>query len=226
MPRLFLARSGAPSVRRSALPLALLSMAAVLVAAGTSTVALPAFASAVGRAEFDAASQHLDLAADATPSAVPPRDAVTTTQLTPVQWPIDPASAVSSPFGPRIAPCAGCSTSHSGADLVPGEGTPVAAIADGTVVEAGFFGELGEHLMIRNDVDGATVTSVYGHLVAGSMPLAVGDRVARGAIVGRVGSTGESTGPHLHLGVLDAGGAPEDPIGWLSAHATQPWPAG
>jgi murein DD-endopeptidase MepM/ murein hydrolase activator NlpD len=112
---------------------------------------------------------------------------------------------------------------HSGVDLVPGAGTPIAAIADGTVVQAGFFGDLGEHVMIRHHVDGQTVTSVYGHMIAGSMHLAVGDRVARGEIVGRVGDTGQSTGAHLHFGILDSAGIPEDPMAWMRAHVTQPW---
>jgi murein DD-endopeptidase MepM/ murein hydrolase activator NlpD len=213
-------------LHRSRLALIAVLAAGVLTAAGVSAVAVPAFASAVEQARFDSASQHLDLAAGVTPDPVPSRDAVTVTQFTPVQWPIDPATRISSPFGPRIAPCGGCSTMHSGVDLVPGAGTPIAAISDGTVVEAGFFGELGEHVMIRHEVNGETVTSVYGHMIGGSMHLAVGDHVAMGQTVGLVGSTGESTGAHLHFGILDAAGAPEDPMAWMTAHVTQPWPAG
>jgi murein DD-endopeptidase MepM/ murein hydrolase activator NlpD len=204
-------------------PPALASVAAVLLVAGASAVALPAYASALEHAQYDAASQHLDLAAHASAITVAPRDSVTVSTVTLVQWPIDPASEISSPFGPRIAPCGGCSTEHRGVDLVPGAGTPIAAIADGTVVEAGFFGELGEHVMVEHDVNGETVTSVYGHMIAGSMPLAVGDHVTRGQQLGLVGSTGESTGAHLHFGILDAGGTPEDPMAWMRAHVTQPW---
>ncbi|GAA2088088.1 hypothetical protein GCM10009840_27820 [Pseudolysinimonas kribbensis] len=199
------------------------SLTAVLIAAGTTVVALPAFASVVEHARFDAASQHLDLAAHTDPIRVAPRDGVTMTSITLVQWPIDPATRMSSGFGRRIPPCGGCSSMHSGVDLVPGAGTPIAAIADGTVVKAGFFGDLGEHVMIRHDVNGETVTSVYGHMIAGSLHLAVGDHVTRGEIVGRVGDTGESTGTHLHFGILDASGTPEDPLAWMRAHVTQPW---
>ncbi|WP_284254989.1 M23 family metallopeptidase [Pseudolysinimonas kribbensis] len=156
------------------------SLTAVLIAAGTTVVALPAFASVVEHARFDAASQHLDLAAHTDPIRVAPRDGVTMTSITLVQWPIDPATRMSSGFGRRIPPCGGCSSMHSGVDLVPGAGTPIAAIADGTVVKAGFFGDLGEHVMIRHDVNGETVTSVYGHMIAGSLHLAVGDHVTRG----------------------------------------------
>lgn len=210
-------------LRSLKLPVVAASATAALLIGGTTAAALPAFASAVERARFDAASQHLELAAHADPIRVTPRDGVTMSTVSLVQWPIDPASPISSPFGPRIAPCGGCSTMHRGVDLVPGEGTPVAAIADGTVVEAGFFGELGEHVMVRHDVDGVIVTSVYGHLVAGSMHLAAGDHVSRGQIVGLVGDTGESTGAHLHFGILDASGVPEDPMRWMAAHVTRTW---
>jgi murein DD-endopeptidase MepM/ murein hydrolase activator NlpD len=201
----------------------LLPVSAVLAIAAVSAATLPAFAEALDRTAYDTASQHLALAASTTPVVPAPRDGVTVTVFTPVQWPIDPATEVSSPFGPRIAPCAGCSTMHSGVDLVPGEGTPIAAVAEGTVVEAGFFGDLGQHVMIRHEVDGETVTSVYGHMIAGSSPLHVGDHIAMGQLVGEVGDTGESTGAHLHFGILDASGAPEDPLAWMTAHVTQPW---
>jgi murein DD-endopeptidase MepM/ murein hydrolase activator NlpD len=203
----------------------LLPIAAVLVAAGATGVSLPAVASALDDAQYDAASQHLDLAAHTTRAAVAPRDGVTVSTFTPVQWPIDPTTRISSPFGPRAAPCATCSTMHSGVDLVPGEGTPIAAIADGTVVVAEFSGDLGVHVEIRHDVNGETVTSVYGHMLAGSMGVHVGDTVTRGEVVGRVGDTGESTGAHLHFGILDAGGDPESPLAWMGDHVTQPWPA-
>jgi murein DD-endopeptidase MepM/ murein hydrolase activator NlpD len=205
------------------LPLAAASAAAVLLVGGMSAAAVPAFASALEQAQFDAASQHVALAAHEEPIPIAPRDDVTVTRFTPVQWPIDPRTAISSPFGPRIAPCAGCSTLHRGVDLVPGEGTPIHAIADGTVVEAGFFGELGQHVMVRHVVNGTTVTSVYGHMLAGSATVTVGQRVTRGELLGNVGSTGESTGAHLHFGILDAAGTPEDPMAWMRAHVTQPW---
>lgn len=229
VPRCAPPRAPRPTPRRPPLSRSVLlsiagaSLTAVLIAAGTTAVALPAVASAVEQAEFDAASQHLRLAAHTDPVRVAPRDGVTMTTVATVQWPIDPATRMSSGFGRRIAPCGGCSSMHSGVDLVPGAGTPIAAIADGTVVQAGFFGDLGEHVMIRHDVNGETVTSVYGHMIAGSMRLAVGDHVARGEIVGRVGDTGESTGAHLHFGILDASGTPEDPIAWMRAHVTQSW---
>jgi murein DD-endopeptidase MepM/ murein hydrolase activator NlpD len=214
-------------LRRSLLLSVTLPAAALVVAGSATGVALPAWASIVESVQRGDASQHLGLAPDAADGiVVPPRDDVEVTVHTAVQWPVDPAAAITSPFGPRRAPCAGCSTMHRGVDLVPGSGTPIAAIADGVVTEVGDpSGELGVHVYVQSVVDGATVTSVYGHMILGSMHLAVGDRVARGEIVGRVGSTGGSTGPHLHFGILDAAGDPEDPIAWLGAHATVPWTA-
>jgi murein DD-endopeptidase MepM/ murein hydrolase activator NlpD len=211
-----------PSFR---LPVVVASVTAAAAVAVACSLAAPAYASALQQERFDAASQHLDLASATAPVAVAPRDGVTVTMRTPVQWPIDPSTEITSPFGPRIAPCAGCSTEHQGVDLVPGAGTPIAAIADGTVVEAGFYGELGEHVTVEHVVDGETVTSVYGHMIAGSMHLAPGDHVTRGQIVGLVGSTGESTGAHLHFGILDADGTAIDPMAWMGAHVTQPWAA-
>ncbi|MGN6324712.1 M23 family metallopeptidase [Pseudolysinimonas sp.] len=215
-----------PPLRLPSVRLSIVAGSAALALAGAgAAIAVPAYASALQQERYDAASQHLDLTARTAPITIAPRDGVTVTQLTPVQWPIDPASPISSPFGHRVAPCGGCSTAHQGVDLTPGAGTPVAAIADGTVVEAGVYGELGEHVTIRNDADGEVVTSVYGHLIAGTMPLHPGDTVARGQILGRVGSTGESTGTHLHFGILDAGGTAIDPLGWMRAHVTQTWGA-
>lgn len=165
-------------------------------------------------------------APEAEPSIAPARDAYGITILPPpetpdrVSWPVPATTPVSSPFGPRIAPCPGCSTDHHGVDLIPGEGTPVTAVASGVVVEAAAdsAGELGVHVVIRHTIRGHTVDSVYGHLLAGSMPLAVGDRVARAQQIGLVGSTGESTGPHLHFGVYVDGQA-VDPIAWLASTA-------
>jgi murein DD-endopeptidase MepM/ murein hydrolase activator NlpD len=158
-----------------------------------------------------------------TPAVLSP-DAFTVESFSVVQWPIDPSSPISSPFGPRSAPCDGCSTMHRGVDFTPGLGTPIAAIADGVVTEVGNpSGELGVYAIVQHDIDGEIVSSVYGHMQSGSMHLKVGDTVHRGDIVGSVGDTGESTGPHLHFGILDAAGTPINPINWMTAHVNQTW---
>jgi murein DD-endopeptidase MepM/ murein hydrolase activator NlpD len=138
-----------------------------------------------------------------------------------IAWPVvDPT--ISSPFGSRDAPCGGCSTFHDGVDYTPGVGTPVMAIADGTVtlVIEGDEG-LGTHIEVQHNVDGRVLTSTYGHLESGSPLVFVGQAVAAGQSIGRVGSTGQSTGPHLHLELSTADGIRFDADEWLRQRL--PW---
>ncbi len=156
----------------------------------------------------------------ATTAALPARDAFNVISYSTVEWPIDPASPVGDGFGPRTPPCAGCSSFHRGTDFTPGAGTPIGAIANGVVTEVGDpSGELGVYAIIQHTIDGVTVSSVYGHMKFGSMPLTVGEVVTRGQLVGLVGDTGLSTGAHLHFGILDAAGTPINPLTWIRAHA-------
>jgi murein DD-endopeptidase MepM/ murein hydrolase activator NlpD len=87
---------------------------------------------------------------------------------------------------------------HVGVDLVAHYGTPVAAVADGRVESAGWSGELGRCIRIRHD---GAVVSIYGHLSEISPGIEEGATVREGEIIGRVGSTGLSTGAHLHYGI-------------------------
>ena len=152
------------------------------------------------------------------------RDGFAVTSYTTVQWPIDPSSRIGDGFGYRAAPCAGCSTFHRGTDFNPGLGSPIAAIADGVVTEVGNpSGELGVYAIIQHSIDGVVFSSVYGHMEFGSLQLAVGQTVSRGQLVGLVGDTGESTGPHLHFGILTASGDPINPLTWIRQHANVPY---
>jgi murein DD-endopeptidase MepM/ murein hydrolase activator NlpD len=139
-----------------------------------------------------------------------------------VLWPVSASTAVSGSYGPREAPCAGCSTFHKGADLTPGEGSPIQVIADGIVrsVSAVDDGGLGVHAVIDHVIDGQKVSSVYGHMIQGSLRLSEGQTVTAGQLVGNVGSTGQSTGPHLHFEILLGGTEPTDPLAWLAVHAS------
>lgn len=134
-----------------------------------------------------------------------------------VQWPF----AVGVPIGDRYGSTWGRHSAHHGLDFNPGIGAPVQAIADGivTFAEEG-NGDLGVHMMITHSINGRTITSVYAHLLNGSMRFKVGDRVRVGTVIGNVGDTGYSTGPHLHfeirLGGID--GAWTDPLDWLRAN--------
>ncbi len=129
---------------------------------------------------------------------------------------------ISSYFGYRS--CSGCSSDHQGLDFNPGEGTPIQAIADGTVITASRpGGSWGEYVEIEHVINGQRIVSLYAHMLEGSVPLQVGQTVTVGTLVGQVGNTGQSTGAHLHLGVyLDGSsvtGRATDPYAWLTENA-------
>lgn len=134
-----------------------------------------------------------------------------------VQWPFV-SSPISSDFGARSAPCRGCSSYHNGLDFTPGAGTPIAAMSAGVVREVNHSTSgLGTHVIIDHQIDGQLVSSVYGHMQAGSTTVVPGQTVNVGTPVGLVGNTGASTGAHLHFEV-HVQGAPTDPFAWLMAH--------
>lgn len=145
------------------------------------------------------------------------RDNYTVTAPPPLRWPLD-SLKLADGFGPRAAPCAACSSFHEGVDFDPGRGAPVYAIAAGVVVETANpnYAALGTYVVIQHTIDGVTIDSVYGHMQSGSMPLGVGDTVKVGQVIGLVGSTGASTGPHLHF-ELRINGSPINPLPWLHA---------
>lgn len=157
------------------------------------------------------------------PPPPPPTRVAVSIALTPssssasLQYPVAPGTKVLSPFGPRS--CAGCSSDHQGVDLGAPGGSTVWAIADGVVVEtsAPGYASLGTHVRIQHVIDGEMVTSVYAHMVAGSMPFSVGDTVVAGQALGAVGCTGSCTGNHLHVEIRPGGGSAVDPMAWLAA---------
>lgn len=104
-----------------------------------------------------------------------------------------PGLPLSSGFGTRADPFLGTLAFHSGLDLVAGPGTPARATASGTVVSAGWNGNYGLMVELQHDHG---YTTRYAHL--SSVDLSAGQTVNTGDIVGRTGSTGRSTGPHLH----------------------------
>jgi len=129
----------------------------------------------------------------------------------PLRKPVDGDGDLVSSFGVRMDPFTGSPAMHTGVDL-PGEtGTPVRATADGKVTAAGWSGGYGRVI----DVDhGNGLSTRYGHL--SSIDVEVGQSVRTGQIVGRVGSTGRSTGPHLHYETR-LRGEPVDPTKFLRA---------
>lgn len=87
---------------------------------------------------------------------------------------------------------------HEGVDLATHYGAPVKAVADGRVQAAGWCGELGRCVRIQHQ---GSIVSIYGHLSRISVGLVPGDNVEVGEVIGRVGTSGLSTGPHLHFGI-------------------------
>jgi murein DD-endopeptidase MepM/ murein hydrolase activator NlpD len=98
---------------------------------------------------------------------------------------------------------------HLGVDFAAPRGTPVVAVADGEVIEAGWAGYHGRHVGIRH-ADGST--SGYSHLERIAPGLAIGSRVSKGEVIGAVGTSGLATGPHLHFAVTRRG-KPVNPLG-------------
>ena len=117
------------------------------------------------------------------------------------------ASRISSGFGFRLHPLLGYSRLHKGTDFAAEWGAPVHAMADGRVSRAGWSGGYGQMIVIAHSGD---LGSGYAHL--SSLAVASGERVRRGQVIGHVGSTGLSTGPHLHFEVYRNGVA-VDPQG-------------
>jgi murein DD-endopeptidase MepM/ murein hydrolase activator NlpD len=123
-----------------------------------------------------------------------------------MKTPIDGAR-MSSGFGMRLHPILGYSRLHKGVDFAAGSGTPIMAAASGTVVYAGTYRGYGNHIRIRH-ANGIETT--YSHMSRFGKGSRVGARVEQGQLIGYVGSTGMSTGPHLHYEVY-LKGRPVDP---------------
>lgn len=148
------------------------------------------------------------------------RDFSYTTGNGPIRWPFPYPVPISSGFGDRAAPCRGCSSVHMGLDFTPGNGTPIFAIADGVVAEHIEGGGFGNYVVIRHEIDGQVVYSGYAHMQYGSSPLAVGQQILVGDFVGLVGSTGISTGAHLHFNIaIGDMGNYVDPFTFLKRYA-------
>ena len=138
-----------------------------------------------------------------------------------IQWPFPVGVPISDGFGARESPGGIGSTDHKGVDFAPGQGTPIQSIADGVVSSVQPYDNsgLGVHVIIDHVVDGQKVSSVYGHMLTGSIEVTEGQVVKVAQTVGLVGNTGASTGPHLHLEIRIDGVTPVDPFAWLQTHA-------
>jgi murein DD-endopeptidase MepM/ murein hydrolase activator NlpD len=117
--------------------------------------------------------------------------------------------SVTSPFGYRIHPIYGTKRLHAGVDFRAGHGEPIKAAADGRVILASSYGGYGNTVIVDH---GGGVATLYAH--QSRVAVSYGDRVAAGEVIGYVGSTGLSTGAHLHWEVR-RGGAPVDPMQYV-----------
>lgn len=113
---------------------------------------------------------------------------------------------------------------HRGADYMAPEGTPVYAIATGTVIKVsngGYGNGWGTHVQISHSIGGRHVTSLYAHMLPGSLGVSVGDTVSAGQFVGKVSDTGRAYGKHLHLEVVIDGRylIQQEQYNWFAANA-------
>ena len=131
-------------------------------------------------------------------------------------WPYGGSYYVSSGYGYRIHPIYGYSKLHTGIDLSGSGayGKPIYAIADGTVILSSYNGGYGNCIMIdHGKYNGNSIVSLYAHCA--SLYVGVGSTVSKGQQIATVGSTGASTGPHLHFEIR-VNGSTTDPLGFYS----------
>ena len=111
-------------------------------------------------------------------------------------WPCPNYSRISDNYGMRMHPTLGVEKMHNGIDLAAPSGSPILAAYNGTVVAADYNSTMGNYIMINH---GAGLYTIYMHCSA--LYVSKGQDVTSGTKIGAVGSTGRSTGPHLHFGV-------------------------
>jgi murein DD-endopeptidase MepM/ murein hydrolase activator NlpD len=172
----------------------------------------PAASAAAGEGPYDPAAP---LPPDAPPGACPAQGG--TTDVLASGWAPPAAGQLTSGYGVRWG------TMHRGIDIAGPLGTPIYAAYGGTVAAAGPASGFGNWVVLNHTTEtGGTISTVYGHMTAASILVAVGDTVAAGQQIAAIGSEGESTGPHLHFevwidGARLAGGRDIDPAPFLAA---------
>jgi murein DD-endopeptidase MepM/ murein hydrolase activator NlpD len=133
----------------------------------------------------------------------------------PMLVPVTSGRSMSSNFGMRVHPVLGGFRMHKGVDLPASTGTPIHATADGVIGRADWFGGYGLCVEIEH---GANLETRYGHM--SRIAVAEGQHVHKGDVIGYVGTTGRSTGPHLHYEVR-IGGEAVNPVPYLQVAEAQ-----
>nr|WP_243752445.1 M23 family metallopeptidase [Leucobacter weissii] len=145
-------------------------------------------------------------------------------ETTRIVFPLPDGSWVrTSPFGWRSDPFTGERRFHYGSDFAAADGTAIYTVADGVVIRADYTDGGGGVIIIEHTVGGERVASRYVHMWQHGIHVAAGDTVTAGQHIGDVGSSGYSTGPHLHL-QIHPGGADADAVdsdAWLTEHGAE-----
>jgi murein DD-endopeptidase MepM/ murein hydrolase activator NlpD len=128
-----------------------------------------------------------------------------------MRWPLAGYSSLSSPFGSRVHPVTKKKTMHTGIDIPAPTGASITAALGGTVIIAGTQGGYGNTVVLSH---GDGITTLYGH--CSKLLVKSGQQVKAGAVIAKVGSTGVSTGPHLHFEVRKDG-SPVQPLNYVKA---------
>lgn len=164
---------------------------------GTASGASAKTGTATSASRFAAALDAAVAADRPSTVAAPPARTPGETWVRPTQ------GRVTSGFGPRWG------TEHEGLDIAAGTGTPVRAVTDGVVKKASWYGGYGNAVIIDH---GNGLKTLYGH--NSKLTVKPGDRVQAGEVIAKMGSTGDSTGPHLHFEV-EVNGKKINPQPWL-----------
>ena len=127
-----------------------------------------------------------------------------------LMWPAQSSTRITSPFGYRIHPVLKVNKMHTGIDIGAAKGTNILAANDGVVITAGWNNSYGYMVMIDH---GGGIVTLYAH--SSQLLVSKGDNVKRGQVIALVGSTGRSTGPHLHFEVRE-NGVYKNPLDYVS----------
>ena len=161
--------------------------------------------------EADAVAQRLIAQINSTPSSYTPSSSSSITYSSDkFTWPTPSCSTITSPYGSRMHPIQKRVITHRGIDIGAGYGANILAAAEGKVTNAGWNGSYGKYIVIDH---GNGYKTLYAH--CSNLLVSAGQIVTRGQLIAKVGSTGNSTGPHLHFEVL-VNGSQVNPMGYFN----------